>query len=100
MTTESVFISAAPVEVLPDALPVNRMVAVTVAVSPTEADAVAELNVIELVSTAACELGPDRSPKLNAKTKPSETRLKNVFVDIYFLSLVVYETFSYTAGKK
>jgi hypothetical protein len=92
--------SAAPVEVLPEALPVNRMVAVTVAVSPTEAVAVAELNVIELVRTAACELGPDRRPRLNAVTKPSEIRLKNVFVDIYFLSLVVYETFSHTAGKK
>jgi hypothetical protein len=36
----------------------------------------------------------------NATTVPSEIRLKVVFVDIDFLSLVVGETFSPTAGKE
>jgi hypothetical protein len=39
-------------------------------------------------------------PKPNAAITPSATRLKFVFVDIDFLSLVVSETFSLTAGKE
>ena len=39
------------------------------------------------------------SPKPIAETATSAMRLSVVFVDICFLSLVVKETFSFTAGK-
>jgi hypothetical protein len=39
-------------------------------------------------------------PKPNAAITPSATRLKFVFVDIDFLSIVVSKTFSLTAGKE
>jgi len=81
------YCAAAPgVEEFPEALPVKRIVAVTVAVSPTDADAVDELKVKELVKIAPCELGVESMPKPRAAISPSEIRLKNVFVDIYFLS--------------
>jgi hypothetical protein len=73
---------------------------VPVAVSPTVAVAVAALNVNEVDNLAACEVGADKSPNPSAATRPSEIRLKNVFVDIYFLSIVVIETFSITAGEE
>jgi hypothetical protein len=80
--------------------PLKRTVAVTVAVSPTSAVAVDELKVMDLVNKVALELGADMSPNPSAATNPSAVRLKNVFVDIYFLSLVVHETFSHTAGRE
>jgi len=86
--------------VFAEELPVNLTVAVTVAVSPITAVAVEELKVIELDRIAACELGVVTIPRPKARTIPSEIRLKNVFVDIHFLSLVVYETFSHTAGRE
>jgi hypothetical protein len=70
-----------------------------VAESNTVAVAVAELNVNELVSLTACAVGVDNKPKPKAAITPSDMRLKNVFVDIYFLSVVVTETFPITAGK-
>jgi hypothetical protein len=75
-------------------------VAVTVAVSPITDVAVAELSVIDFARRAALELGADINPKPSTATNPSEIRLKNVFVDIYFLSIVVTETFSITAGEE
>jgi len=39
-------------------------------------------------------------PKPNAETTTSAKRLKVVFVDIDFLSLVAKETFSFAAGKE
>jgi hypothetical protein len=75
------------------------MVAVTVAVSLTVVDAVAELIVNEFVSNIACAVGVDSKPKPKAAITPSDKRLKNVFLDIYFLSIVVIETFPITAGK-
>jgi len=67
-------------------LPLKRTVAVTVAVSPITALAVDELKVMDFVKRVAFELGAEITPKPSATTTPSETRLKNVFVDIYFLS--------------
>jgi hypothetical protein len=72
--------------VFAEEFPLKRTVAVTVAVSPITADAVDELNVIDFVRREALELGADMTPKPSATTTPSEIRLKNVFVDIYFLS--------------
>jgi hypothetical protein len=44
--------------------------------------------------------GADASaPKLKAVTTTSAVRLKNVLVDIYFLSLVAIENFSIAAGE-
>jgi len=40
------------------------------------------------------------NPKPNAETTTSARRLKVVFVDIDFLSLVVKKTFFFTAGKE
>ena len=74
-------------------------VRVTVAVSSVFADAVAELRVNELVSLTACAVGVDNKPKPKAAITPSDKRLKNVILDIYFLSIVVIETFPITAGK-
>jgi hypothetical protein len=42
----------------------------------------------------------DKTPKPKAATATSAMRLKVVFVDICFLSLVVNETFSLTAGRE
>jgi hypothetical protein len=49
---------------------------------------------------AACEGATESIPKPNAAITPSARRLKFVFVDIDFLSLVVSKTFSPTAGKE
>jgi hypothetical protein len=70
-----------------------------VAESNVVAVAVAELNANELVILTACAVGVDNKPKPKAAITPSDMRLKNVFVDIYFLSIVVIETFPITAGK-
>jgi hypothetical protein len=42
----------------------------------------------------------DINPKPKAETATSAMRLRVVFVDICFLSLVVNETFSLTAGRE
>jgi hypothetical protein len=42
----------------------------------------------------------DRNPSPNADTTTSARRLKFVFVDICFLSVVVKKTFPFTAGKE
>jgi hypothetical protein len=68
-------------------------------VSNVVVDAVAELNVRVFVSLTACADGTDKKPTPIAAITPSATRLKNVFLDIYFLSIVVIETFPITAGK-
>jgi hypothetical protein len=70
-----------------------------VAESNTVAVPVAELNVNEFVILTACAVGVDNKPNPKAAITPSDMRLKNVFVDIYFLSIVVIETFPITAGK-
>jgi hypothetical protein len=52
---------------------------------------------LSLVAWAAGASATTLSPKDTVTI--SEIRLKNVFVDIDFLSLVVKKTFSFTAGK-
>jgi hypothetical protein len=68
-------------------------------VSNVVVDAVAALRERVLVSLTACAVGVDNKPKPKAAITPSDMRLKNVFLDIYFLSIVVIETFPITAGK-
>jgi len=75
------------------------MVAFTVAVSLIVVSAVAELKVSEFVNNTACAVGVDNKPKPKAAITPSAMRLKNVLLDIIFLSVVVIETFPITAGK-
>ena len=55
-----------------------------------------EIAVLEVV---ADDGATDRNPKPNAETTTSAKRLKLVFFDIVFLSLVVTKTFFVTAGK-
>jgi len=78
----------------------NALVTVTVAVSSTDVVAVAALTV-NVSSVIAAEEGPtERTPRPSAATATSAILLKIVFVDIYFLSLVVSKTISLTAGKE
>jgi hypothetical protein len=81
---------------------VKFTVAVTVTVSPGAAVAELALNdrVVEGVLRIAFD-GPDaRTPNPNAATKASATRLNDIdLLVICFLSIVVLETFSNTAGK-
>jgi hypothetical protein len=56
-----------------------------------------EIAVLEVV---ADDGAMESIPKPNAETTTSARRLKFVFVDIDFLSLVVSKTFSLTAGKE
>jgi len=81
---------------------INEVVTEVVAVSPTATAADAELSVrVDPVGIAAFAAPFEpRTPMPNATTTPSAIRLKYVFVDILFLSLVVRETFSRTAGKE
>jgi hypothetical protein len=72
---------------------------VTDAVSPTDAVAVALLRVTVEAEIAACALVAGRNPIPIAPMTTIAIRLKNVLVDIYFLSRVVLETFSNTAGE-
>jgi len=51
------------------------------------------------LETTADEGALDKKPSPIATTTPSATRLKFVFLDILFLSKVVLETFSNTAGE-
>jgi hypothetical protein len=73
-----------------------------VAVSPraTAAEAVLMDNVEVPAVIAAFAEPTDKTPMPNVATTTSAIRLKYVFVDICFLSLVVSETFSNTAGKE
>jgi hypothetical protein len=85
----------------PVAAPIAVCVIVTEAVSPAEIEAVVAdtVKVSELVAIVA-DVGPVASkPRPNAVTTTSERRLKVNFV-IYFLSKVVIETFSSTAGEE
>jgi len=50
--------------------------------------------------SAAFEGIAESNPKPKAETATSAIRLRVVFVDICFLSLVVKKTFSFTAGKE
>jgi hypothetical protein len=72
-------------------------VIVVEAVSVIAPDAVAELNVNVGVPTYACEGATERTPRPNAATATSAIRLKVVFVDICFLSVVDIETFPISA---
>ena len=78
---------------------INDCVTVTEAVSPAEiADEVADtVKVSELATIAADEGATERTPRPNAATATSAMRLKVVFVDILFLSVVVMKTFSMAA---
>jgi hypothetical protein len=55
---------------------------------------------IATLLTVADDGAADRNPKPNAETTTSAKRLKLVFFDIVFLSLVVTKTFFVTAGKE
>jgi hypothetical protein len=82
---------------------VKFTVAVTVTVSPGAAVAVLALNdrVVEGVLRIAFDGPDDRTPNPNAATKASATRLNDIdLLVICFLSIVVLETFSNTAGKE
>jgi hypothetical protein len=58
----------------------------------------ASKDTVEVVTTA--EAGTDvRKPAESERTTPKANLLKNVDFDITFLSIVVKETFSITAGK-
>jgi hypothetical protein len=57
--------------------------------------------VMDSANIAAFEAGTfPRTPIPKEATRASARRLNLVFVDIDFLSLVVNETFSFTAGKE
>jgi len=73
---------------------------VTVAVSPADIDdVVADKVKVSEDATIAAEVGPEAiTPSPKVETTTSAMRLKLSF-DITFLSLVVTETFSATAGK-
>jgi len=79
--------------------------AAPVAVSPTTVNEVSPLGPTEAakpVTTADAgeTVTTDKRPKLKAETATSAMRLRVVFVDICFLSLVVKKTFFFTAGKE
>jgi cytoskeletal protein RodZ len=77
------------VEVSPDAAATNELVTILVTAVPTVADDVAEAAVkVSACPIAALEGATDITPKPNAATATSATRLKVVFVDICFLSIV------------
>jgi hypothetical protein len=67
----------------------------TTAVSPVVPDSVKTSS-----DTTAADGVLDIMPNPRATTTPSAIRLKLVFLDMYFLSEVVLETFSNTAGKE
>jgi len=64
--------------------------------APTVVELVAEV-VTEALSICAFEGIAEINPIPNDATETSATRLNSVFVDIYFLSIVVIETFPMTA---
>jgi len=55
---------------------------------------------VGIIVAALAGATDDKSPKPIAETATSAMRLRVVFVDICFLSLVVKKTFSFTAGKE
>jgi len=89
--------STKPVAAVKD--PIKELVIVTDAVSPTATDALdaerVKVSSVELI--AADEGATERTPRPNAATATSAMRLKVVFVDILFLSVVVMKTFSMAA---
>jgi hypothetical protein len=79
----------------------QEWVSTAVAESVTNAVSVAASITSVSPSTAALDAGATpRTPKPSATTSESAKRLKLVFVDIYFLSIVAIETFPITAGKE
>jgi len=72
------------------------LVTVTVAVSARFIVAEVALRV-KVSEIAAFEGATERTPSPNAATATSAMRLKVVFVDILFLSVVVMKTFSMAA---
>jgi len=64
--------------------------------APTVVELVAEV-VTEALSICAFEGIAETNPIPNDATETSATRLNSVFVDIYFLSIVVIETFPMAA---
>jgi len=79
--------------------PINELVIVTEAVSPIATDALdaERVKVSSAALIAADEGATERTPRPNAATATSAMRLKVVFVDILFLSVVVMKTFSMAA---
>jgi hypothetical protein len=79
----------------------NDTVAVTAVVDSltTAVKPVVPETVSASLETTADEGVLDKKPRPIATTTPSARRLKLVFVDIFFLSKVVLETFSNTADK-
>ena len=70
-----------------------------VAVSPTTIESVAE-SIVKVFATTVAEDGTTESiPKPKAATATSAMRLKFVFVDICFLSLVVTRNFLVAASR-
>jgi len=77
--------------VSPTFAPKNESVVVAdvaVSVSPVSWAAVVAESVSESACDAACEGATERTPRPKAATATSATRLKVVFVDICFLSIV------------
>jgi len=79
--------------------PIKVEVMVIVAVSPiaTDAEVADKVSVSSPAFTAADDGATERTPSPNAATATSAMRLKVVFVDILFLSVVVMKTFSMAA---
>jgi hypothetical protein len=72
-------------------------VTLTVAVSPTLMEA-SDAAIVNVVAATVAVDGPEAiTPRPNAATTASAIRLKFVFVDICFLSIVVMKTFSMAA---
>jgi hypothetical protein len=69
--------------------------------SPTRAVGIVPTVIDEMLAALAAGTAITESvPKPKAETATSAMRLRVVFVDICFLSLVVKKTFSFTAGKE
>jgi len=82
---ETVTVRVSPLTAAPDK---NVPVKVAVAVSPVRIAAVeAEIASVSACDTA-CDGATERTPRPNAATATSATRLNVVFVDICFLSIV------------
>jgi len=82
---------------------VKLIVAVTDAVSPTvtEAELALSVNVSSSPSVISALADTTESPlNASADTRTRATRLNNVCVDIYFLSLVVTWTIQITADRE
>jgi len=83
--------------VVSEADEVNSFATVTVTESPTLIDVASAVAVNVSLDTAAVEGTTERIPRPNDATATSAIRLKVVFVDILFLSVVVMKTFSMAA---